>query len=380
MESIGEKLKKIREERGYTLDQVARDTHITKRYIQAIEEETFDQFPGESYLLGFLRNYSNYLGQDEQEIVGLYKNMRLQEQPAPITELLDHTRSRRNRRLLYTLIILLLFAAGAAIIYLSSQDSPDPSEQAVQAPIVPVDPATPSQTVVFSGDFLEQSFSADTRIQVNLPELQGNVDLIGFDQEQAAIRILGEVVNLGILDAALVDITGDGQDDLRIITKGTADTLAGDPGVIIRVDRFIQLPAAQAPVAAAAPVPARPGESVSGVGTTQVPSRILATRNIVQQATRTPIRTSLTFAAPTLLRYQTDDGRTQELFGSVGQTIEVSTGEWIRIWAANGGAIQARFLDNLVRLSSNGEVFAGQIGWADVAEGQTQRLQLLPMY
>lgn len=64
---IGEKLRKARLEKGITFDDVVKDTKIRTRYLQALEEENWDVFPGNVYLKGFLRTYSNYLGLDENE-------------------------------------------------------------------------------------------------------------------------------------------------------------------------------------------------------------------------------------------------------------------------------------------------------------------------
>ncbi|MDR2111320.1 MAG: helix-turn-helix domain-containing protein, partial [Spirochaetaceae bacterium] len=61
MESLGEKLKNTREEKGLTYDQVGRETHIASRYLEALEAEDFSKFPGEPYVQGFLRNYGSYL-------------------------------------------------------------------------------------------------------------------------------------------------------------------------------------------------------------------------------------------------------------------------------------------------------------------------------
>ena len=74
MKSIGEHLKTAREEKGFSFDQVVHDTNISREYIHALEEDNFDFFPAEAYLIGFLRNYSEYLGLDPSKMVGIYKN------------------------------------------------------------------------------------------------------------------------------------------------------------------------------------------------------------------------------------------------------------------------------------------------------------------
>ena len=113
MESIAEKLRTAREEKGYSLEQVARDTHIAKRYISAMESEDFSVFPGETYAVGFLKNYSTYLGLNPNEVVNLYRNIKLQEQPAPMDELLDKRRRPGALTLvLLTVIVIVLIAAG----------------------------------------------------------------------------------------------------------------------------------------------------------------------------------------------------------------------------------------------------------------------------
>ena len=79
MESLGDKLRTQREQRGSSIEQVARDTNIAKRFLIALEEENFEIFPGETYLLGFLRNYAEYLGLDPENMVTLFRNFMIQE-------------------------------------------------------------------------------------------------------------------------------------------------------------------------------------------------------------------------------------------------------------------------------------------------------------
>ena len=67
---VGERLRRAREARGLTLDAVAASTHIRERYLEALEEERFEEIPGPAYVKGFLRNYALHLGLPEDEIMG----------------------------------------------------------------------------------------------------------------------------------------------------------------------------------------------------------------------------------------------------------------------------------------------------------------------
>ena len=53
---VGAILREAREAKKLTVKEVARETNMTPRYIEALEVEDFSQFPGETYALGFLRN------------------------------------------------------------------------------------------------------------------------------------------------------------------------------------------------------------------------------------------------------------------------------------------------------------------------------------
>ncbi|MCL2232115.1 MAG: helix-turn-helix domain-containing protein [Treponema sp.] len=88
MESLGEKLKFSREERGWTHDYISRETNIATRYLEALEKEDFSCFPGEPYILGFLRGYGEFLEINSEELLSLYRSLKIQEQPVPVEQLL----------------------------------------------------------------------------------------------------------------------------------------------------------------------------------------------------------------------------------------------------------------------------------------------------
>ena len=72
MGSFGERLRKEREQRGITLDDVSLSTKIGTRMLRALEEEQFDQLPGGIFNKGFVRAYARHLGIDEQQAVSDY--------------------------------------------------------------------------------------------------------------------------------------------------------------------------------------------------------------------------------------------------------------------------------------------------------------------
>ena len=94
MESIGEKLRQARESRKLTIKNVVSETNMSPSYIEALEDEDFDKFPSETYIIGFLKTYSEYLKLDSKEIIALYKSYKIGESATPLEELTRPTKSQ----------------------------------------------------------------------------------------------------------------------------------------------------------------------------------------------------------------------------------------------------------------------------------------------
>jgi cytoskeleton protein RodZ len=72
MGTFGEHLKREREMRGVSLDEITAATRIATRFLQAIENEQWDQLPGGVFNRGFVRAVARYLGLDEEDTVAEY--------------------------------------------------------------------------------------------------------------------------------------------------------------------------------------------------------------------------------------------------------------------------------------------------------------------
>jgi cytoskeleton protein RodZ len=70
--TFGDNLKRERELRGVTLDEITAATRIATRFLQAIENEQWDQLPGGVFNRGFVRAVARYLGLDEENTVAEY--------------------------------------------------------------------------------------------------------------------------------------------------------------------------------------------------------------------------------------------------------------------------------------------------------------------
>jgi cytoskeleton protein RodZ len=70
--SFGERLRREREMRGISLDEIATATKISTRNLKALEDEKFSQLPGGIFNKGFVRAYAKFLGIDEEQMVAEY--------------------------------------------------------------------------------------------------------------------------------------------------------------------------------------------------------------------------------------------------------------------------------------------------------------------
>lgn len=81
MGAFGDKLRREREMRGITLAEIAESTKISKRNLQALEDEQFDLLPGGVFNRGFVRSYARFLGLNEEETVADYVTASNEQEP-----------------------------------------------------------------------------------------------------------------------------------------------------------------------------------------------------------------------------------------------------------------------------------------------------------
>jgi cytoskeletal protein RodZ len=84
--TIGETLRRARTERGLELSEVERATKIRMKFLEAMEEDRWEELPGPSYARGFLDIYARHLGLDQQALLDDYRTTVEGERHDPIPQ------------------------------------------------------------------------------------------------------------------------------------------------------------------------------------------------------------------------------------------------------------------------------------------------------
>jgi len=122
VDELGARLREARESQGLSLQQVEEVTRIRLAFLEALEEERFDDLPGDVYAMGFIRNYAQFLNLDPQELVDSFKAARGGFPTDYVPKVLDEPlvpRQRGNRwaGAFMALMLLAVLALGAWYIY-----------------------------------------------------------------------------------------------------------------------------------------------------------------------------------------------------------------------------------------------------------------------
>jgi cytoskeletal protein RodZ len=345
MTSLGEKLRAAREEKDLSIDTVARDTNIARRYLVAFEAEDFIQFPSETHAKGFMRTYSEYLGLDSNEMLSLYKLVKIQETPTPIKELL--TDSSGPPKALPFIVIFIILLGGAGAYFFLNWNKP---ESVVEPAVHVVANYTLEQGV------LEQRFYAGDSLTV-----PANGDFYKF-----TLANFGEVVTIDtpagplILDLSQtvsVDINNDGANELKISLEdySRTDSLMG---AWIRFELEGETT----------------GEAVAvaeNTVTTNANTATAAARTVFSGAAPYPFTLQAEFQGFCMFRWQilreaNRPGRTEQYFAR-GNELSITAQNGVRLWASNASAVKLQAIGSgrtqAVEIGGSGEVVVVDIAW-----------------
>ncbi|MDR2729839.1 MAG: helix-turn-helix domain-containing protein [Treponema sp.] len=348
MESLGEKLKTARDEKGLSFDQISRETNISIRYLEALETENFAIFPGEPYVIGFIKNYGAYLELDIQKLISLYRALRIQEQPIPVEQLLKSP-SKLPRFIIPVVIILAVLGAGGWFIYpmiINKENNP-----VKNTPF-----SSSSAEYIMEGNSMEKRLYKNDSVLIPVGNETYKLELYNIG-EAVTIRTPAGFEMLDLSQEVNMDLNNDGIPELRVTVADFAKNNS-NAGALLHL--YMMNEGAYIGLEMETNIP-HTGNTMNAASTTVFPVSVSAY----------PFTLQIGFQGYCMFRWEILNERdrrgvTQRYFQR-SEVLDIQAQNGIRIWASNAQAAKLQVIGGgravPVEIGSAGEVVVADIRW-----------------
>jgi len=374
MNQLGPIFKEARIKSGKTLDDAVKETKITKRYLTAIENEDFDIFPGETYLIGFIRNYSQFLDLDQEEMIKKYKDYKIQEQPSPIEELT--ARPKNKKRNIVILITTIIFLASVIYVFLinkkegnkSLNEKKEKIEQKKTEKVI-----SKTNITVFEDEEIIKDFRSGDIIEIPVNGKNYNIEIDRIN-ENLNFSLDSVPFSLATDERVEIDFNGDGKKDLLLRINKLGENIAnlalkkiyrtkplGSEGSIQqgeerKIDKFFETGKPDIIIikedGLLSKIPVAPENGFK----------------IISSYEKTDINASVTANNKAYLGYIIDDEKKKDVLFKNGDTISLIAKDILKITAANAGGINFKINNISLELGKSGEVVAKTVRWYSDSE------------
>ncbi|HMJ12416.1 MAG TPA: helix-turn-helix transcriptional regulator [Polyangiaceae bacterium] len=118
METVGQYLRRHRESKQMSIEEIARSTRVPMSSVERIESDQFDELPGEVFVRGFLKSYARSLSISTDDVLARYTASRRVAwvTPLPITSPTKPARGRRFGVAIAFVLLLILFTLALSIV------------------------------------------------------------------------------------------------------------------------------------------------------------------------------------------------------------------------------------------------------------------------
>ncbi|MGN0728101.1 helix-turn-helix domain-containing protein [Treponema sp.] len=362
MESYGELLRAAREEKKFSMEAIEHATAITKNYIESLENERVEDFPGESYFVGFLVNYCEFLGIDKNEILQLYHAKKIQEAPVPVELLKKHHPAFLIPAIIAGSVAVLAFLV--TYIYFSVLKIPEKKQIKTKEQVE----KEKIHQYQFTGKPETRRLYKGDKILVPAKQGKGNIVLtVGGTLGNFLILTPSGNQIVELSEERELDIDGDGFSDLILyLSDISSDNEAN--GAEVRIlekaieNSFVEL-----------------SNDGSGTELSEIPASSSVKNNdnrtVIHEDTRPyPFTINVTFRGSCLFRYKSDRQDYVEGYYKSGELVTVTSNNGTRLWMSNINALKIHVIAGLssydLEVGRAGEVQAEDIKWVRDSDGK----------
>ena len=117
-ESIGSVLRRERQLRRMSIEEVAQTTRIPLRLLHLLEDDQIDELPGDVFARGYIRSYARTLGLEAAPLIRKLDETTAdrEREPTPLPSVQTPERGRRFGIALALFVLLLLFTLALSIV------------------------------------------------------------------------------------------------------------------------------------------------------------------------------------------------------------------------------------------------------------------------
>ena len=230
MGTFGDTLRRAREDLGASLADAERETHIHRRYLEALEQEDQPALPA-VYTRGFVRTYSQYLGLNPEAMLELFGQAgtageRTELRPIPAQVNAPRSISLRPVAVLGVLVMLALLGAYLWSQYNSFVESLGQTEQVPTSRTAAASPTAMSKP---AAPIASPSPEA-------IPSPSPVLPVIAASPSPAPTPARGLVVEARVVERTWLEVWVDGQSALaETVQPGVSRTFTADQQVRMRV-------------------------------------------------------------------------------------------------------------------------------------------------
>ena len=353
MDSYGEILKKAREEKKLDIVTAARETSISEAFIKGLESEDLGAFPGEAYMLGFMRNYAEFLNVSPECVSNLYRAKKLQESPVP-EGLIVHEKPWFFWPVIFTSSALFLVAVFVVLyIFVFNKKTDEMSEVVVDKNVTTKKYELTDK--VFSG----RLYTGD---KIIYPSKNGKIVLTVND----ALSSFGLQCPVGTLytdlaEEADLDIDGDTMSDMIVYVSDISST-DSSRGAEVRIVKRGEGVYITTGVTDTAEIP-----FASELGTQK---RIV----ILEDNRAYPFTLNGSFRGSCEFRYKVDRHDAVEGYFASGEVVTMTANNGIRVWMSNCNTVKFSITADSkgydLEIGKAGQVLVEDIKWIKDTDGK----------
>lgn len=353
MDSYGEILKKAREEKKLDIVTAARETSISEAFIKGLESEDLGAFPGEAYMLGFMRNYAEFLNVSPECVSNLYRAKKLQESPVP-EGLIVHEKPWFFWPVIFTSSALFLVAVFVVLyIFVFNKKTDEMSEVVVDKNVTTKKYELTDK--VFSG----RLYTGD---KIIYPSKNGKIVLIVNDTLSSfGLQCPVGTLYTDLAEEADLDIDGDTMSDMIVYVSDISST-DSSRGAEVRIVKRGEGVYITTGVTDTAEIP-----FASELGTQK---RIV----ILEDNRAYPFTLNGSFRGSCEFRYKVDRHDAVEGYFASGEVVTMTANNGIRVWMSNCNTVKFSITADSkgydLEIGKAGQVLVEDIKWIKDTDGK----------